>query len=160
MRGSVVTPMERTPQEIAERNRSSRERLRVIGQSLSDAELGTPIDAPWTAGALFAHIGFWDRFVLERWRLAVDRGEKTPMRVDEAVMDRINDASLTQWLAIPPRVAIEEFLAAAAELEDLISRLDTTVVSQVVTEGRERLVDRSLHRGDHLRTLEEAFPSA
>lgn len=82
------------------------------------------------------------------------------MPVDEAVMDRINDASLTQWLAIPPRVAIEEFLAAAAGLEDLISRLDTTIVSQVVTEGRERLVDRSLHRGEHLRTLEEGFPSA
>jgi hypothetical protein len=160
MRGSVVTPMDRAPLEIAERNRTSRERLRVIGQALSEAELGTLIDAPWTAGALFAHIGFWDRFVLERWRLAADQGEQTPMAVDDAVMDRINDASLRQWLAIPARVAVEEFLAAAAEVEDLISRLDATIVSQVVTEGRERLVDRSLHRRDHLRTLEEAFPSA
>jgi DinB family protein len=156
----VCTPMEGTLPEIAERNRSSRGRLREIGQALSDAELGEPIDPPWTAGALFAHIGFWDRFVLERWRLAADQGERTPMPVDDAVMDRINDASLRQWLAIPARVAVEEFLVAAAELEDLISRLDATIVSQVVTEGRERLVDRSLHRGDHLRTLEEAFPSA
>ena len=152
--------MERTLREIAERNRSSLERLREIGQGLSDAELGTQIDTPWTAGALFAHIGFWDRFVLERWRLAADQGERTPMPVDNAVMDRINDASLRQWLAIPARVAVEEFLAAAAELEDLLARLDPTTVSQVVAEGRERLVDRSLHRGDHLRTLEEAFPSA
>lgn len=120
--------MERAPKEIAERNRSSRERLRVIGRALSEAELGTLIDAPWTAGALFAHVGFRDRFVLERWRFAADRGERTPMRIDEAVMDRINDASITQWLAIPPRVAIEEFLAAAAELEDLIAGLDTTIV--------------------------------
>ena len=62
-------------------------------------------------------------------------------------MDRINDASLRQWLAIPARVAVEEFLAAAAELEGLISRLDAAIVSELVTEGRERLVDRSLHRG-------------
>lgn len=75
-------------------------------------------------------------------------------------MERINDASLRQWLAIPARIAVEEFLAAAAELEELISRLDATIVSELVVQGRERLVDRSLHRGDHIRTLEEAFPSA
>ena len=75
-------------------------------------------------------------------------------------MERINDASLRQWLAIPARIAVEEFLAAAAELEERISRLDATIVSELVVQGRERLVDRSLHRGDHIRTLEEAFPSA
>ena len=74
-------------------------------------------------------------------------------------MDRINDASLRQWLAIPARIAVEEFLAAAEELEELISELDATIVSELVGEGRERLVDRSLHRGDHIRTLEEAFPT-
>jgi len=152
--------MEQTLQEIAERNRSSLDRLRAIGQALSDTELGRLIDTHWTAGALFAHIAFWDRFVLERWRLAADKGDRTPMPVDDGVMDRINDASLRQWLAIPARVAVQEFLAAAVELEDLISRLDAAIVSLVVAEGRERLVDRSLHRGDHLRTLEESFPSA
>ena len=152
--------MERALQEIAEGNRSSLERLRKIGSALSDSELDRLIDAPWTAAALFAHIAFWDRFVLERWRLAAEKGDRTPMSVDDALMDRINDASLRQWLAIPARVAVEEFLAAAAEIEELISGLDPTIVSEVVIEGRERLVDRSLHRGDHLRTIEDAFPSA
>jgi hypothetical protein len=152
--------MEDVQHEIVERNRSSLERLRTIGSSLSDAELDRTIDAPWTAAALFAHIAFWDRFVLERWRLAAETEDRTPMPVDDGVMDRINDASVTQWLAIPARVAVEECLAAAAELEELISRLDPTIVSEVVIEGRERLVDRSLHRGEHLRTMEEAFPSA
>jgi DinB superfamily len=152
--------MEDVPQEVAERNRSSRERLRAIGSALSDAELDRTIDAPWTAAALFAHIAFWDRFVLERWRLAAEKGDRTPMPEDDAVMDRINDASLRQWLAIPARAAVEELLAAASELDDLISGLDAAIVSELVTEGRERLVDRSLHRGDHLRTIEEAFPLA
>ena len=152
--------MEKSPQEVAKRNRSSFERLREIGSGLSDAELVRPIDAPWTAAALFAHMAFWDRSVLERWRLAAERGDRTPMPEDNAVMDRINDASLRQWLAIPARIAVEKFIAAAAESEELISRLDDTIVSEVVVEGRERLVDRSLHRGEHLRTIEGAFPSA
>ena len=152
--------MEKSPQEVAKRNRSSFERLREIGSGLSDAELVRPIDAPWTAAALFAHMAFWDRFVLERWRLAAERRDRTPVPEDNAVMDRINDASLRQWLAIPARIAVEKFIAAAAESEELISRLDDTIVSEVVVEGRERLVDRSLHRGEHLRTIEGAFPSA
>jgi len=152
--------MEKSPEEVAKRNRSSFERLREIGSGLSDAELVRPIDAPWTAAALFAHMAFWDRFVLERWRLAAERRDRTPVPEDNAVMDRINDASLRQWLAIPARIAVEKFIAAAAESEELISRLDDTIVSEVVVEGRERLVDRSLHRGEHLRTIEGAFPSA
>jgi hypothetical protein len=151
--------MEELRDAITERNRSSLDRFRAIGSALSDTELDRTIDAPWTASALFAHMAFWDRFVLERWRLAAKQGDRTPMPVDDGVMDRINDASLRQWLAIPARVAVEEFLAAASEVDELISRLDGAIVSDLVTEGRERLVDRSIHRGDHLRTLEEAFPS-
>jgi len=145
---------------IDRKNRDSAERLAILGARLSDRELTEEIDPPWTAAGLFAHMAFWDRFVLERWGLAAERGERTPMVVDGGLMDRINDASLRQWLAIPARIAVEEFLAAAAELEELISQLDATIVSELVGEGRERLVDRSLHRGDHIRTLEEAFPLA
>jgi hypothetical protein len=152
--------MEQALHEVQEWNRSSFERLRAIGSSLSDSELDRMIDAPWTAAALFAHMAFWDRFVLERWRLAAEKGDRTPMPEDNAVMDRINDASLPQWLAIPARLAVEEFLAAAVEFENLISRLDAAILSEVLSQGRERLVDRSLHRGEHLRTIQEAFPSA
>ncbi len=151
--------MDEALHQLVERNRSSRERLRAIGSALSDAELDEPIDAPWTTAGLFAHIAFWDRSVLERWRLAAEMGESTPMQVDGAVMDRLNDASLRQWLAIPARIAVDEFIAAAEELEELISRMDGTIVSALAAEGRERLTDRSLHRGDHLRTIEESFPS-
>jgi DinB superfamily len=145
--------------EIVERNRSSLERFRAIGSALSDEELDRTIDAPWTVAGLFAHIAFWDRFVFQRWRLAAEQGERTPTQVDGAVMDRINDASLRQWLAIPARIAVDEFIAAAEELEELVSRLDGTIVSALATEGRERLADRSLHRADHLRTIEESFPA-
>jgi hypothetical protein len=144
--------------DVASRNRSSLDRLREIGERLSDLELANVIDPPWTAAALLAHIAFWDRFVLERWRLAADRGQRTPIAIDDGVMDRVNDAALPQWLAVPPRAAVAECLAAGEAFEEHLGRLDPELVSAVVEEGRERLVDRSLHRADHLGTIDRAFP--
>jgi hypothetical protein len=143
-----------------ERNRGSAERLAALGERLSDAELVAGIDPPWTAAGLFAHIAFWDRFVLERWGLAAERGERTPMVVDDGLMDRINDASLNQWMSIPPRVAVEECATAASALDAFIAGVEEDIRAELVAGGRERLVDRSLHRAEHLRTIESAFPPA
>jgi hypothetical protein len=144
---------------IDRRNRESAERLAALGARLSERDLTAEIDAPWTAAGLFAHIAFWDRFVLERWSLAAERGERTPMVVDDGLMDRLNDASLTQWMSIPPRPAVEQCAAAASELDAFIAGVDEDVRLELLSEGRERLVDRSLHRAEHLGTIEAAFPS-
>lgn len=145
---------------IDRRNRDAADRLQALGARLSEPELGAEIDAPWTTAGLLAHIAFWDRFVLERWGLAAERGERTPMVVDGGLMDRINDASLNQWMSIPPRVAVEECTTAASALDAFIAGVDEDVRVELVAEGRERLVDRSLHRDEHLRTIEGAFPPA
>jgi len=144
---------------LRDRNTASRERLRAIGGALTDDELTKVIDDPWTVGALFAHLAFWDRFVLERWRLAQERGEATPLSVDDGVMDRINAASLRQWIAMPPRASVEQCLDAAAQLDRHLVDLADEQIEAVIDEGRERLVDRSLHRGDHIGTIEAAFPA-
>jgi hypothetical protein len=146
--------------EIEERNRASLERLRALGASLSDDDLARAIDPPWTAAGLFAHIAFWDRFVLERWKLTTERGETTPAQVDGGFMERINDASLDQWMSIPPRAAVAQCLAAAAEVDTFVRDLGDEVLAALEREGRPRLVDRSLHRGDHLPALEGGLPPA
>ena len=143
---------------IDERNRSTTERLRALARRLSDDELAQVLDPPWTASALFAHIAFWDRFVLARWKLAVASGSRAPDPIDGTPQDLINEASLPGWKAIPPRAAVDACLAAADELDRFIDSLDTDVVVELERDGRERLVDRSLHRNEHLRTLESAFP--
>jgi hypothetical protein len=145
---------------VDERNRASADRLAALGTRLSDDELTTEIDPPWTAAGLFAHIAFWDRFVLERWRLAAERSERTPMAVDDGFMDRINDASLSQWMSIPPRTGVELCRAAAREVDAFLRSVADDVRAELAVEGRERLVDRSLHRNEHLRTLESAFHAA
>lgn len=145
---------------VDERNRASTERLAALGTRLSDAELATEIDAPWTTAGLFAHIAFWDRFVLERWRLAAERGERTPVGADDDFMDRINDASLDQWMAIPPRAAVELCVGAATEIDAYVDGVPHDVRAELAAEGRPRLLDRSLHRGEHLGTIEAAFPTS
>jgi hypothetical protein len=144
---------------LDERNHDSAERLAALAGRLSDEELATVIDAPWTAAGLFAHVAFWERFVLERWRLAARRADRTPASIDLELQDLINDAALPQWLAIPPRAAAEQCATAARELDALIRALEADVRDELLADGRERLVDRSLHRRAHLDTLERAFPA-
>jgi hypothetical protein len=144
---------------IEDQNRSTVDRLRSLGERLSDEELTRLIDPPWTAAALFAHVAFWDRLVHARWLLAANTGSRTPFPVDDALMELINDASLRQWCAIPPRTAVQDCLEAAGEIDALIRALEPDVVSEVAEGRRERLVDRSLHRAEHLNTIEAAFPN-
>jgi hypothetical protein len=146
-------------QALADRNHAAVDRLRALGVRLSDDELTRPVDPPWTAAALFAHMAFWDRFVHARWLLAARTGSHTPLHFNDALLELINDASLQQWAVIPPRIAVQDCLTAAAEIDALIGSLEADVVSAVVKARRERLVDRSLHRGEHLTTIETAFPS-
>ncbi len=146
-------------QAIEDRNHAAVDRLRALGARLSDEQLTRLIDPPWTAAALFAHVAFWDRFVHARWLLAANTGSRIPLPFDDALLELINDASLQQWAVIPPRTAVQDCLAAAAEIDALIGSLEGDVVSEVMQERRERLVDRSLHRGEHLNTIETAFPS-
>jgi len=145
--------------EIDERNRAAVDELRAIAARLSDDEFLRPIDPPWTAAALFAHMGFWDRFAHARWLQALETGSGVPLPIDDAPMELINQAALREWTVIPPRTAVEECLAAAETIDRFIGSLEDDAVSRVVLEGRERLVDRSIHRREHLDTIEGAFPN-
>jgi hypothetical protein len=62
-------------------------------------------------------------------------------------------------MSIPPKAAVEQCLVAAAEVDAYLGGIDDEVRSDLIAEGRRRLVDRSIHRGDHLGTLESAFPT-
>ena len=141
-----------------ERNRLTTERIRALARRLSDDELSRALDPVWTTSALFAHIAFWDRFVLARWNLAMTDGSRAPEPMDDTPQDLINEAALPGWKAIPPRAAVDTCLAVAEEIDRFIGSLDTDVVVGLVRDRRERLVDRSLHRGEHLEVLEATFP--
>jgi hypothetical protein len=144
--------------QIKERNRGALDRMRAIAARLSEEDLLRPIDPPWTAAALFAHVAFWDRFTHARWLHAREPGGGLPDSIDDAAMELVNQAALPEWAVIPPRTAVAECLAAAQAIDDFIDSLEPDAVAQVLLAGRERLVDRSIHRGEHVDTIEGAFP--
>ena len=144
--------------EIDRRNQSSLDRLRAVRARLSRDDLLYPIDPPWTAAALFAHVAFWERFTHARWLHARESASGVPYPIEDFATDLVNAAALTQWLSVPPEEAVEECLEAAEIFDRYIRSLGRELVSRVLQEERPRLVDRSFHRSEHLETIEAAFP--
>jgi hypothetical protein len=58
---------------------------------------------------------------------------------------------------VEPLAAVEECLAAAESVNEFLATLPTDVLDEVARSERPRLADRSLHRGDHLSTIEQAI---
>jgi hypothetical protein len=146
-------------QDIVRRDRLSLDRLRAVAARLSSDDFQVPIDPPWTAAALFAHVAFWERFTHGRWLHARQSGCGVPVPIEDVVADLVNEAALPQWLMVPPKVAVDECLEAAEAFDGFIRSLDRGLISRVLEEGRPRLVDRSIHRSEHLDTIESAFPN-
>src|SRR5579859_6947956 len=94
-------------QSYLERNAAGLERLRAMVEKLRDEELAKPIDEEWTVGAAFAHLAFWDRYLVARWTYALNN-DVLPEPAAAYVAALINEASLEAWKACPPRVAAQQ----------------------------------------------------
>jgi hypothetical protein len=145
--------------EIEEANTASRSAMRAVAERLSEDEMVRPIEGPWSASAVFAHLAFWDRFCRARWLHAEKAGLPTPIPLDDAVLELINDADLPHWADVPARTAVEESLEAAENVDALIEGLDDDIGLKIEAEGRRRLIDRSIHRREHLMMVEARFPT-
>jgi hypothetical protein len=144
---------------FVERNAASRARLRVLVERLTPADLEREMDGGWSVAALLAHVAFWDRFVAVRWRAALDTGALMPMSfVDEAV-DLVYEAALPSWRALEPDRAWELAMDASAEVDEVVAGLPNDSVVAIARQGRPRLLDRSLHRGEHIDAIEAATRS-
>jgi hypothetical protein len=142
-----------------DRNRAQRDRLRALVARLSDDDLAQPLGGGWTVAAALAHLAFWDRFVLARWEEAVRTGAATPRVFADGLADLINEASLSQWLALDPRSAAREAIEAAELGDQRIEKIDPTMIDAAFASGRAALVERSIHRQAHLDDIERAVPS-
>jgi hypothetical protein len=145
--------------EIEEGNSASRSWLAGILTRLSEDDMKRRIGEDWTVSALLAHLAFWDRFCRARWLHAQRTGATTPGPLDDALLELINDADLSHWAVIPPRIAAEECLEAAERIDALVGSLDDEVARKIEAEGRRRLIDRSIHRREHLSSIDAAFPT-
>ena len=140
--------------DLGGRNRASRDRLAAVIARLG----GRSVDLPggWTTAALLAHLAFWDGFGgarLEKFardREAMELGSDT-------LTEFINAAGMAQWRATLPAVAGDLASEAAAAIDRLIEGLPAEVLEEIRAMKRPRLLDRSLHRKEHLDEIERAI---
>lgn len=140
--------------EYVRANDESRARLRALVERLDRTELMRSAMAGWSVSALLAHLAFWDRFNVHRWR---SRLAGTQLPALDALDDLINDSSLPAWNALPPEVAAREALASAEEGDAFVAALTPEITSRWLEEGRPRSLFRSEHRREHLDEIERAL---
>ena len=136
-----------------ERNRASRERLAALIARLGERTVVLPDG--WTAAAVLGHLAFWDRVTLARWEKHLREGR--PLEAfPENLVEFVNAAGLPQWTATPLGSAIADVTAATESVDLLIAGVSRSEAEEAYR-TRPRLVDRSLHRNEHLDGLERAL---
>jgi hypothetical protein len=140
--------------EYVRANDESRARLRALVERLDRAELTRSPMQGWSVSALLAHLAFWDRFNVHRWR---SRLAGTQLPALDALDDLINDAALPGWNALPPEVAARDALASAEEGDAFVAALTPEITVRWLAEGRPRSLYRSEHRREHLDDIERAL---
>lgn len=140
-----------------ERNRSSRERLAVLAARMDPEALRRPMGEHWTIAAGLVHLTYWDGFVAQRWRHANTNGLATPAPFESLLEDLVNDTLTPLLLRVPAEEAVDPALEAALVVGQLIAGLSDERVEAVQSEERIRLLDRSIHRIEHLDEIEAAL---
>jgi uncharacterized damage-inducible protein DinB len=150
-----AAPVDRS---FAGRNEASLAALRELLGGLSAADLGRRAgDGTWTVGQILGHLTFWDRFLAARWRAALAGGPGAqPSYLPHELADLLNDGLPPTWDAFSSGAGegvIAETLAAAEEVDRIIAGLpDSTPIEAILAE-RPALLDRSIHRLEHLSSV-------
>jgi hypothetical protein len=140
--------------EYVRANDESRARLRALVERLDRTQLTQSPMPGWSVSALLAHLAFWDRFNVHRWR---SRLAGTQMPALDALDDLINDSALPTWNALPPEVAARDALASAEEGDAFVAALTPEITSRWLAEDRPRSLYRSEHRREHLGDIGRAL---
>ena len=140
-----------------DRNAHERARLAALA-TRSDADLGRDLGGGWTVATALAHLAFWDRLAVERMR-AWERTGQPPgaLRID---IEMLNAALVPGWQAMTPRAAVQEAVAAAEAIDQLIRELPDQEIEAYrasVGGGFPTLLERSRHRREHAEQIERAL---
>jgi uncharacterized damage-inducible protein DinB len=155
-------------QDHLSRNDASRERLRQTVERLSADDLTRRVSAVWTVSATLAHLAFSDRQIMRWFAEWERRGIRTPegLRAWEQEvwpsLQNQNEDLQPEWLAANSQEAACDAVMAATEIDATIPQLDPALVAAIQATsifGRRRpwVIDRSIHREDHLAEIERAL---
>jgi hypothetical protein len=151
-------------QALRRMNLTGGDTIAVIGQGpvgLSATQLARRTEeGGWTVGQVLGHMAFWDRFLEARWRAAITAGPGAqPTVLPHELADLLNSALPPVWsgLATQPAAIVAETLAAAEAVDAVIAGLPAETPVLEVLAARTALLDRSIHRKEHLAQIERAI---
>jgi len=134
-------------------NKQERERLRALVTRLSDQELALRLSNGWTVSDTLVHLAFWDLRQLAVLRQWIEKGVQ-PVPIDDRTT---NEAVSILAKSIPPKAAASLWLGAAESVDGLLETIKPELEAEILRQGHERLLRRSLHRREHLAKIEEAL---
>ena len=132
-------------------NAKERERMRSLSKRLTDEELSLYLCNGWTIAVVFAHLSFWDQrslFLMRKWK----KSGVEPSPID---IDITNDSLLSQWLAIPPREAVNLAISSAEAIDREFKEASPDLIAEIEGLGEKFRLYRSIHRKLHLDQIEE-----
>ena len=139
-------------------NAASRDRIRSIAQRAAAGPVpAVDDDGGWGPAVVLAHLAFWDRMALARWQRADAAGEAVPVPLAPFVSDFVNAAGFPEWSVLDVETAAGLALDAAAAIDAYLEALAPDRVQAARVAGFGRLVDRSLHRNEHLDSIERSL---
>lgn len=155
----TAAPVDRS---FAGRNEASLAALRELLGRVSAADLGRRAgDGVWTVGQILGHLTFWDRFLAARWRAALAAGPGAqPSYLPHELADLLNDGLPPTWEAFSSgagKGVIAETLAAAEQVDRIIAGLPESTPIEAILVERPALLDRSIHRLEHLGEVRKAL---
>jgi hypothetical protein len=141
--------------EIAESNRSQRERLAALVRNIDGAGLRTRLPNGWTVAGALGHLAFWDR-----QRLCLLRSWAAGDFVSGPSSTVFNDAVAPLLEMIEPERLAAFAVEAAEEIDALLLELPDATIEAALARPDAPHVDRGEHRRHHLDRIEEALSRA
>ena len=138
--------------EIAQKNRASTERLKNIALGMSKEELNQTLKNNWPVYITLAHIAFWDMRVIH----VIELAKKNHAVVAPAFDIQLNDIMTPLLRVIPPEAAVDLAIKTAGALDVMLEACPMELIHQLMNVNP-RLIDRSLHRNNHLDSIEAVY---
>ncbi|OLC52793.1 MAG: hypothetical protein AUH85_15825 [Chloroflexi bacterium 13_1_40CM_4_68_4] len=138
-------------------NARSLDRLRRLVARLDDAALSRDLGAGWTVGVALAHLAFWDRISLERWRSWLQSGQMNDL---QDATNLVNNATVPEWRTLGPPAIRALVIDAATAVNEAVASGGQSRVDAVSAAGKPRWAHRHLHRMEHIDQIESALASA
>ena len=124
-------------------------RTRLIGAVERWRQDGAPVGA----AAALAHLAWWDRYYASRWRLRMAGQLDAHTGFGLSVTNSLNDAGADMWAKLSFEQSAALATEAAAAVDAVVAALSDELVAETETRGAHRLLERALHRAEHLEEL-------